>query len=348
MTVSLIAFSQNGANVMDAIARCLSERGETVLDTYLLHEKSSAQPSLQEWTKHAFCGDAVVFVGACGIAVRSIAPLIRDKLEDPAVICVDERGQFVIPLLSGHVGGANALAATIAKAIGGIPVITTATDVQNKFAVDTWAKDYGLHLCERQYAKELSAALLDNRTVGVFSDFLIDGSLPDGMAAADSGDLGLCVSWDTQVQPFLHTLHAVPQTVTVGVGCRRNVSVEAFERTVLECLRQNHIAIEAVASLATIDLKSEEPCIRAFCEKYRLPLVTASAQTLAAVEGEFTASAFVGQVTGVDNVCERAAVLAGGGALIFRKQSRDAVTVAASSPDCRVCFGSRRKEYTYE
>ncbi len=338
MTVSLIAFSKNGAAVMNAIACCLSDRGETVLDTYLLHEKSAAQPSLREWTGHAFGGDAVIFVGACGIAVRAIAPFIRDKLEDPAVICVDERGQFVIPLLSGHVGGANALAATIAKAVGATPVITTATDVQGRFAVDVWAKDYGLHLYERQYAKELSAALLDGRTVGVFSDFLIDGSLPDGMAAADSGNLGLCVSWDTQVQPFFHTLHAVPRTVTLGVGCRRNVPAEAFEHTVLDCLRQNHIAIEAVASLATIDLKSNEPCIRAFCEKYRLPLVTASAETLAAVEGEFTASAFVGKVTGVDNVCERAAVLAGGGPLLFRKQSRDAVTVAASSPDRRVCF----------
>ena len=348
MTVSLIAFSQNGAAIVDVIARCLSDRGKTVLDTYLLHEKSTAQPTLREWTSHAFCGDAIIFVGACGIAVRAIAPFVKDKLEDPAVICVDERGQFVISLLSGHVGGANALAATIAKAIGGTPVITTATDVKGRFAVDIWAKDYGLHLCERQYAKEFSAALLDNRMVGVFSDFLIDGSLPDGLIAADCGDLGLCISWDAQVQPFLHTLHAVPKTVTVGVGCRRNVSAEAFERTVLDCLRQNHIAIEAVASLATIDLKSEEPCIRAFCEKYRLPLVTASAQTLASVEGEFTASAFVGQVTGVDNVCERAAVLAGGGALLFRKQSRDAVTVAASSPDWRVYFGSGGKEYAYE
>ncbi|MBE6906721.1 MAG: cobalamin biosynthesis protein CbiG [Ruminococcaceae bacterium] len=338
MTVSLIAFSRNGAAVMDAIAGRLSDRGETILEACLLHGNSAAQPSLREWTTHAFCGDAVIFVGACGIAVRAIAPLIRDKLEDPAVICVDERGQFVIPLLSGHVGGANALAAMIAKAVGGTPVITTATDVQGRFAVDVWAKNCGLRLCERQYAKELSAALLDGETVGVFSDFLIDGSLPDGMAAADSGNLGLCVSWDTQVQPFLHTLHAVPQTVTVGVGCRRNVSAEAFEHTVLDFLRQNRIAIEAVASLATIDLKSNEPCIRAFCEKYRLPLVTASAQTLASVEGEFTASEFVGKVTGVDNVCERAAVLAGGGTLLFRKQSRDAVTVAASSPDWRVCF----------
>ena len=338
MTVSLIAFSKNGAAMMDAIARYLSDRGETVLDTYLLHEKSGAQPSLREWTKHAFCADALVFVGACGIAVRAIAPFIKDKLEDPPVISVDERGQFVIPLLSGHVGGANAFAVTVAKAIGGTPVITTATDVQGKFAVDVWAKNCGLRLCEQQYAKELSAALLGGRTVGVSSDFLIDGSLPDGMIAADSGDLGLCISWDTQVQSFRHTLHAVPQTVTVGVGCRRNVSAEVFELVVLDCLRQNHIAIEAVASLATIDLKSDEPCIRAFCEKYRLPFVTASAQTLAAVEGEFTASAFVGKVTGVDNVCERAAVLAGGDALLFRKQSRDAVTVAASSPDWRARF----------
>lgn len=339
MKISLIAFTASGEATMHQIAGYLSDRGAVILDTYLLHAGiSKAGLSLQEWTQKAFLGDAVVFVGACGIAVRAIVPFIKDKLTDPAVVSIDDRGQFAVPLLSGHVGGANELAAAVARASGGIPVISTATDIHQKFAVDLWAKEYGIRLCERQYAKEVSAALLDGRTIGITSDFFMDEDLPDGLVHADSGELGICISWDTQTQPFRHTLHAVPQIVTVGVGCRKNVAPETFERAVQDSLKRHNLSIESVASLATIDLKSEEPCIHAFCNAYRLPLVTASAEMLASVEGKFTASEFVGRITGVENVCERAAVLAGGGALIFRKQCQDGVTAAASAPDWRVHF----------
>ena len=105
---------------------------------------------LSEWTKEAFLrDDALIFVGACGIAVRSIAPYVRDKFQDPAVVCVDEAGQFVIPLLSGHVGGANRLAEMVASGIGAVPVVTTATDVEKKIAVDVFAKDHGFVITDR-------------------------------------------------------------------------------------------------------------------------------------------------------------------------------------------------------
>ena len=127
---------------------------------------------LSEWTKEAFLrDDALIFVGACGIAVRSIAPYVRDKFQDPAVVCVDEAGQFVIPLLSGHVGGANRLAEMVASGIGAVPVVTTATDVEKKFAVDMFAKDHGFVITDRKLAKEISADILAGEPVGVFSDF---------------------------------------------------------------------------------------------------------------------------------------------------------------------------------
>ena len=125
---------------------------------------------LSEWTKGGFSADdALIFVGACGIAVRSIAPYVRDKFQDPAVVCVDEAGQFVIPLLSGHVGGANRLAEMVASGIGAVPVVTTATDVEKKFAVDVFAKDHGFVITDRKLAKEISADILAGEPVGVFS-----------------------------------------------------------------------------------------------------------------------------------------------------------------------------------
>ena len=139
---------------------------------------------LSEWTKEAFLrDDALIFVGACGIAVRSIAPYVRDKFQDPAVVCVDEAGQFVIPLLSGHVGGANRLAEMVASGIGAVPVVTTATDVEKKFAVDMFAKDHGFVITDRKLAKEISADILAGEPVGVFSDFGFSAwkKIPEGL-----------------------------------------------------------------------------------------------------------------------------------------------------------------------
>lgn len=97
-------------------------------------------PSLPAWTERMFQEmDAILFIGACGIAVRSIAPYVKSKKTDPAVLCMDEQGKFVISLLSGHIGGANELTEEVAAVTGAVPVITTATDVNHKFAVDVFA-----------------------------------------------------------------------------------------------------------------------------------------------------------------------------------------------------------------
>jgi hypothetical protein len=97
--------------------------------------------SLADFVGGLFEAEALVFVGACGIAVRAVAPHVQSKLSDPATLCVDERAQYVIPLLSGHIGGANQLARRLAEALDATPVITTATDVNGRFAVDAWAAE---------------------------------------------------------------------------------------------------------------------------------------------------------------------------------------------------------------
>ena len=107
-----------------------------------------------------------MYVGATGIAVRAIAPYVRDKFHDPAVVSVDEAGRFVVPLLSGHVGGANELARVVAELCGGQAVVSTATDVNELFAVDEWAARRGYAIVERVIAKEISARLLEGASVG--------------------------------------------------------------------------------------------------------------------------------------------------------------------------------------
>ncbi len=137
---------------------------------------------VKEWTEERFrdC-DGLVFVGAAGIAVRMIAPYIRSKTTDPAVLVIDERGQFVISLLSGHIGGANRLTARLAGLLGAIPVITTATDVNGLFAVDEFAARQNLWIGSMKLAKTCAARLLAGEPVGFSSDFAVEGRLPRGL-----------------------------------------------------------------------------------------------------------------------------------------------------------------------
>ena len=149
--------------------------------------------------------DALIFVGACGIAVRAVAPHLRSKAEDPAVLAVDETARFVVPLVSGHIGGANRLARLLARDLEAEPVVTTATDVNAKFSVDAWAAEQGLHINRLDAAKAVSAAILEG-PVPLKSDFPIAGELPPGeplllvvesdiakaLGQAVAGELGNC------------------------------------------------------------------------------------------------------------------------------------------------------------
>jgi cobalamin biosynthesis protein CbiG len=302
------------------------------------------------WTREAFVrADALVYVGAAGIAVRAIAPHVRDKFSDPAVLSVDEAGRFVVPLLSGHVGGANEFARAIAALIGAQPVISTATDVNGKFAVDEWARRNGLRIIERSVAKRVSAALLDGEPVGFASDFPVEGPLPEGVvcAAAEGGDVpavGFCVSLDGTAQPFERTLHLIPRIAAVGVGCRKGADAMAVASTVASALQAANVPVEAVAGLGTIDVKRGEQGIAEVARALELELSFFDAQALSDVPGEFSASAFVEQTVGVDNVCERAAVAcAGEGAqLVAPKTVGEGATAAVAVAPFTVRFEEER------
>lgn len=164
-TLRLICFTQAGAQTAQRLLRAIDSQFccEGVLSSRFAG--SSCLPktelSLADWTRKQFSqADCLVFVGACGIAVRAIAPFVKDKFADPAVLVIDEQGRFCISLLSGHVGGANAFANLCAQALGATPVITTATDLNHAFAVDVFAKQNDLLLTDRLLAKQLSAAVL--------------------------------------------------------------------------------------------------------------------------------------------------------------------------------------------
>lgn len=335
--LSLICFTQNGAAVS---TRLLNALGEDFAATGFVRSRFAEKwevpdltvwgGSLHDWTAQQFPkSDCLVFVGACGIAVRAIAPFAADKLHDPAVVVIDEKGRFCIPLLSGHVGRANELAGYFATILGALPVITTATDLNGLFAVDVFAQKNGLVLTDRAKAKAISAALLAGQKVALFSDFPILGKLPEGvtMIGQNTGDWRICVSFRNPDRS--DTLWLPPRRLVLGIGCRKGTLEDTIEAFVSAALQKAGVPLEALCAVCSIDLKKEEAGLIGFCQSHHLPLTTYSAAQLREVPGNFSPSGFVKQVTGVDNVCERAAVLgAGGGSLLLPKQAGSGVTAA--------------------
>ena len=279
--------------------------------------------------------DAMVFVGAAGIAVRSIAPYVKDKRTDPAVLCVDELGQFVIPLLSGHIGGANALALRLARGLEAEPVVTTATDVNGKFSVDAWAARQGLFIDDMKAARAVSAAILEG-PVPLCCDFPVEGELPPGTERGDSGEVGICISWRKKA-PFRETLLLVPPVLHLGLGCRRGTSEAAIRAAVEQVLEEHHIHPRAVSCAASIDLKRDEEGLLDYCAAQGWPAAFYSARELAALAGDFAHSERVLRFTGVDNVCERAARM-GARRLVVGKTIRNGVTVAVAEEDWAARF----------
>ena len=288
--------------------------------------------------------DAIIFVGATGIAVRAIAPFIHGKAVDPAVLVIDEAGRYVISLLSGHLGGANALARTAASLIEAKPIITTATDAESAFAVDTFAKENGFLLTDLRKAKEVSAKVLRGEKLRIYSDIPMERLVQrparheaELVPAQDIDHADIIISYRTRIlkpasEPNVDDrpvkasetqhplekmsqgigLHLIAKRVHVGLGARKGVTQAEVAAAVATCLEDAGIDPRAVVDLVSIDLKKQEAGILAYSYERGVPFVTYTAEELRTVEGAFAGSNFVQSVTGVANVCERAAAFAAG------------------------------------
>lgn len=326
MNLKYLSFTDKGNLLAKKLAETLG--GES--------ERCGEYHSLSEWTKENFYkAEGLVFVGAVGIAVRAIAPFLQNKGTDPAVVVVDEGGKFAIPVLSGHLGGANDLARKICRVCGAVPVITTATDVNDVFAVDEWAKRQGCVVENIHKIKEVSGQLLRGKEVTVRSDWTVKGERPPHVVFSKEEQADVCLSIRKQRNDGLHL---IPRIAVLGIGCRKGTSMEKIEAAFRTLLQKTDIHEKAICLVASIDLKKEEQGLLEFCKAHDFPFCIYPAEELQQAEGDFTPSAFVERVTGVDNVCERSAVL-GGGLLYQKKMVGDGVTMALSlrlyQPDWR-------------
>lgn len=325
MKIRIISFTNNGYLLGRMITDRLSWHETEMIFKGKNASNISAEPAgetLTEICRNAFEQSIpLVFIGATGIAVRSVAPFVRDKLKDPPVLVMDELGKYVIPLLSGHVGGANELAAEISEVTGAIPVITTATDINEAFPADVFARENNLRIVNRDGIAKVSTAALEGRPVTI--------SIKD-YPPAEPVDI---VITDEQIFTDTAKLRLSPKKYALGMGCRRGKLFEELRDAALCILEENGISIDDVGCIATIDVKKDEEGLKALSQAWRIPLITFDAELLSKVPGEFSSSEVVLEMVGVDNVCERAAVLAAGpgATLAVRKIANNGVTVAIAA-----------------
>ena len=287
--------------------------------------------------------DAIVFVTASGIAVRSVAEHLTHKSKDPAIVCMDECGKHVISLVSGHAGGANALTQMLADVMWATPVITTATDVEGRFSIDDYAREHNLVVTDWAKAKAISAEVL---AVGAEPVWIEEPVVAQGeekgaceirkeqkSTGTDVGEIEndgcenrvdecgnkICVQrlqigsyqvivTPRDILPDEKTMQLIPRCIVAGIGCKKGTSSDKIEHAVQEAFAKAGLRMEALCAVASINLKKEEAGLLEFCETRNVPFETYAAEELQAVPGTYSASEFVSGVTGVDNVCERSAV----------------------------------------
>jgi len=384
MKVSIISFTLKGIELSLKIKKAFSGETEEELCLYTkcshaekslterkLTEKNLAEKDLvesglsyveqplTEWTGEQMKKRrSLLFIGACGIAVRAIAPFLTDKLNDVPVLVMDEQGRFVIPVLAGHVGGANELAVSLAERMGSTPVITTATDLNHCFAVDLFARRNALHIVNKDGIAKVSSRILAGEEVtmaveeGHFREeeagipgekrLLEEINVPEGIRLVSTESLAdVLVAPASYGQGRLLTLR--PKEYVIGIGCKRGKAAEQIDHFVNRALKESGISMEQVAAFASIDRKKDEEGILWMSSHYGIPFVTYSAEELQQVEGTFHASEFVKSQVGVDNVCERAALRFSGpdGILITGKQAEDGITAAIVKRRWSVSFDEK-------
>ena len=294
----------------------------------------------------------LVLVMPSGIAVRAIAPLLGHKSADPAVLCLDEAGRFVIPLLGGHQAGANVLAEQIAAITHGHAVITTASDVQGTPALDLLGKSSGWRIEAAGALTPAAASLVNDELVGLFVDVVADGAdgvagvLAEALAAADNIvrvdsldelDLdtyaaGLIVSDKILSDHHRHLLQKSvlyrPPTLVAGMGCKRDTPLDELQAALLETVQSAGFALQSLAALATVDLKADEAGLIALADALGIALEIVSSETLRTLEPARFSPSAAQERFDLPGVAEPCAVTAARGRLLLPKQRYARCTVA--------------------
>ncbi|MEE8401731.1 MAG: cobalt-precorrin 5A hydrolase [Candidatus Hydrothermarchaeaceae archaeon] len=308
MKIAILSVTEHGRKFSETISAALPEH-----ETTLFSGKKLKDTVASIFSRY----DALVFVMALGIVVRVISSHIKSKKTDPAVVVLDEKGNYAISLLSGHLGGANALATLIGERIGATPIITTATEVHNKPSVEGIAERLNLSIENFLGAKMVNSAIVNDKSVGIASDIKFNLELPENVAFVDMSELNpwdfdalvLVTSKLLEVGIDIPHVFMRPKNLIAGVGSKKGIGKENVLNAINCAFNQAGLSLGSLKTLATPDFKVKEKGIIEASQELGVPLTSIDMKDIRQVEGDFESSEYVREKIGVGAVSEPCAVL---------------------------------------
>lgn len=318
MKVSIFTLTSNGIKLGSRLLELYSDANFYTLDKFNSNLASPYQDGFKETVSQEFnSSEVLIFICATGIVLRTIAPLLKSKTTDPAVIVMDDRAYNVISLLSGHIGGANEETLKIAKHLKSNPVITTASDVNNKASVDMIAKDNNLKLIDYKSATDITARIVNSDNVLILDDYHeklgvlkssyeLDVKLLNDDLNLENYSSFVAITNKEKVDLISEkpSVYLRPKNITIGIGCRRGVSSEQIISMIKDALFDLNRSIHSVKHIATVDIKSDELGLIEACNKLELPLLIVSRKDILKIEDRYIGSDFVKNTIGVRAVSE--------------------------------------------
>ena len=332
MKVAIVSVSDKGKKLAVTIKEKM-DNDSTIIKADVFHK------NVKKYLKIAFYEyDAIIAVMASGILIRSIAPYIESKTSDPAVLNIDDNGNFVISTLSGHLGGANSLTNKIAALIGATPVITTSSDINNRLGIDVLARDLYLSIDRPKEILFFNKAIIEGHEITLTSkskkeyliEYLKNNTLEIDVCFNYSEDLDedeIRVSLDN------HELTLKERKMVVGIGCRRGKECEKIYEGLKKSFSDLNIDKSRVNQFASAEIKKDEKGILELSEKLNVPVNFVELEKLKLFDSnDVQKSEFVKSKFGIYGVCEPSALIMAGfdSKLIYKKTSFDGVTIAVA------------------
>ncbi|MDD4343261.1 MAG: cobalt-precorrin 5A hydrolase [Eubacteriales bacterium] len=279
--------------------------------------------------------DGLIFIMALGIVVRMIKDYIKSKDLDPAIIVIDEQGKNTISVLSGHLGGGNKLTEELSKFLNNNPVITTATDVNNIYALDSFATDHDLEIEPVNNIKKFNSALLKGENIQLIFDDGLDFPEKNSYKNFFSASSLRGMITNKRDTANVAEIFLRPKNIILGVGCKKNFPKDKFEKNILNIMEEKNISLKSVKEIRSIDIKKDENCIVDFSSKYKIPFYTLAPDKLNSVynkHNNLKKSDFVYKNTGAWGVAEPSALFSESENLylILARKEIDGMTIAVS------------------
>lgn len=280
--------------------------------------------------------DGLIFISATGIAVRFMNPYIINKTLDPAVVVVDDGGNFSISLLSGHIGGANRLAQWVGDIIGAIPVITTASDNRGIESIDLFAMKNNYHMEDMEAVKDITAMMVNKNKIGFYSELkeiikYDNLKILDNYKDKDHSIQGvIIVSSQKRIDiPYEKHCRLIPKNINIGIGCRRGMEGKRIIEAIENILTQLNLSSKGIKAIGTIEVKKDEIGIIEACNHFNCPLKIFTLEEIKKIEDNFPKSQFVKKTIGVYSVSEPSAYLLGG-KILTGKIKIDGITISVA------------------